>query len=119
MNWHPYATEYPMLESSEYEEFRADIAASNGPKCPIFYRLVNGGQKEYLDGRNRAKACEDLQLPCPELRLVVPDEEVKQCIDSLNLHRRHLTIEWLKKKRAERVERVAKARKEGQREQAA
>lgn len=108
MKWHAYAETFPLLEGREYEHFRADIAA-NGMREPIKYRLVNGGEKEYLDGRNRYAISQDLQIPCPELKVDVPDDAVEKFVDSLNLHRRHLTPKYIK----ERRQRIAEARAGG------
>jgi hypothetical protein len=69
------------------------------------YRVVNG-KKEGLDGRNRLRACADLGINCPEERVSVEDSDVEDYIDSLNLHRRHLT-------REQRQERVLRLRAKG------
>ena len=104
MSFHAYAETYPLLEGEEYEAFKADVA--RGVREPVKYRLVNG-QKEGLDGRSRLRACADLGVPCPEEQADVPDGEVEAYIDSLNLHRRHLT-------REQRQERVLRLRARGQ-----
>lgn len=114
MEFHPYAESFPLLDGKKYERFRADIASTGGPRQPIKYRLVNGGTKQGLDGRNRIRACDDLELPCPEEKVTVPDDEVEAYIDSLNLHRRHLTQEEQMEERAARVKRVAELRAKGQ-----
>jgi hypothetical protein len=89
MKWHPYAENYPLLEEKEYDLFKADVAA-RGVREAVKYRVVNG-EKEYLDGRNRVQACKDMRVTWPEERVEVADDQVEQFIDSLNLHRRHLT----------------------------
>lgn len=114
MNWHPYAESFDLLEGKAYEEFRADIASSNGPREPIKFRLIDGGIKQGLDGRNRLRACDDLEIPCPEQLVEVDDESVEAFIDSLNVHRRHLSREQQQEKRAERVKRVTEKRAQGQ-----
>jgi hypothetical protein len=91
MKWHPYAENYPLLQGKEYEAFQQDIATC-GVHEAVKYRLVKG-EKEYLDGRNRARVCEDLKIECPEEYVEVADDQVEAFIDSLNLHRRHLTKE--------------------------
>ncbi len=92
MKWHPYAETYPMLAGAEREDFRDSIIESKGAMQPILYRKVDG-EKEYLDGRNRWRECDELTLPCPEQEVWVSDEEVEEFIDKCNLYRRHLTKE--------------------------
>jgi hypothetical protein len=104
ITFHPYAETYPLLEGEEYETFKADIA-SRGVREALKYRVVNG-KKQGLDGRNRLRACTDLSIPCPEEKVSVADAEVEDYIDSLNLHRRHLSSE-------QRQERVLQMRARG------
>jgi hypothetical protein len=94
MKWHPYAENYPLLKDEAYDDFKADIA-DRGVHEAVKYRIVNG-EKEYLDGRNRVQACKDLRVTWPEERVEVADDQVEQYIDSLNLHRRHLSAEQRK-----------------------
>jgi hypothetical protein len=101
MKFHPYAEMYPLLEGEEFEGFKADIAA-RGVREALKYRMVNG-KKEGLDGRNRLRACTELGLPCPEEEVSVEDAEVEHFIDSLNLHRRHLTREQQREQIARRL----------------
>lgn len=112
MDFHPYAASYPMLAGADYEAFRADIAA-NGIREPVLFRIVNGGERQGLDGRNRRRAAADLGIACPEALVRIPDDQVEAFIDSLNLHRRHLTVEQQQAKRRARVERVATSRTGG------
>jgi transposase len=104
VTFHDYAETYPLLEGEEYEAFKADVAI-RGVREAVKYRLVNG-KKEYLDGRNRLRACADLGIPCPEEEVSVEDADVEAFIDSLNLHRRHLT-------REQRQDRVLRLRERG------
>jgi hypothetical protein len=104
MKFHPYAETYPLLEGEEYETFKNDIA-DRGVREPVKFRIVNG-KKQGLDGRNRLRACAELGISCPEEKVSVEDAEVETYIDSLNLHRRHLT-------REERQERVLRMRERG------
>jgi hypothetical protein len=98
MRRHSSADNYPLLEGEAYEAFKRDIAA-RGVHEAVKYRMVNG-DREHLDGRNRARVCEDLKIECPEECVEVADDQVAAFIDSLNLHRRHLT----KKQRQARVD---------------
>lgn len=113
MKWHHHALTYPTLEGADYDAFRADIAASQGPREPVKYRLV-GKTKEYLDGRNRVRVCDELELAYREECVEVDDEDVVAYIDSLNLHRRHLTVAQQEVKREERRARVAAAKARGE-----
>ncbi len=105
LNFHAYAETYPLLEGEEYESFKTDIAIG-GVREALKYRVVNG-RKEGLDGRNRLRACADLGIPFPEEEVSVEDDDVENYIDSLNLHRRHLT-------REQRQDRVMRLRARGQ-----
>jgi hypothetical protein len=98
--FHPYAETYPLLDGAEYEAFKADIA--RGVREPVKYRVA-GGKKQGLDGRNRLRACAELGIPCPEEEVRVADEDVEGYIDSLNLHRRHLTREQQRERIARKL----------------
>ena len=88
--WHPYAQTWPELTGRERTTMKNDIK-KRGVQVPITFRLLEDGTKQYLDGRNRAALCEELGLPCPEEQVEVSDAEASDYIDSMNLHRRHLT----------------------------
>lgn len=106
MNWHPFAERFPLLEGDEWEAFKESIAATGGNETPITYRIVNG-KKQYLDGRNRHRACKSLSIECREEAVEVDDEDVKAWIIRRNVHRRHMTREL-------RRELVAELRADGQ-----
>jgi hypothetical protein len=89
--WHSYADTYPSLEGDDYETFKADILA-HGVRETVKFRIVDG-TRQYLDGRNRVRACQEQGIDCPEEEVEVEDAHVEAFIDSLNLHRRHLTKE--------------------------
>ena len=112
MQFHPYAETFPLLTGAAYDEFKADIASTKGPLEPARYRL-NGQDKEGLDGRNRVNACRDLGIECPMLLVEIAEADVVAFINSLNIHRRHLTPEQQQERRQKRVERVAAARAAG------
>lgn len=82
MNYHDAAEVFPMMTGREFEELKADILA-NGVREPAW--VLDG---KILDGRNRAKACEELgvDLPCQ----VYGGDDPFGFVISLNLHRRHL-----------------------------
>lgn len=80
---HPAASIFPMMLDDAYQKLKADID-KNGQNEPIvFYR----GQ--LLDGRNRAKACDELGITPLECELNDDDDPVAYVL-SANLHRRHL-----------------------------
>lgn len=82
---HPAAAIFPMLEDSEYRGLLEDIR-DNGLCQPII--TLDG---KILDGRNRYKACLELDLE-PELQEWEPNGlSAVDYVVSLNLHRRHLT----------------------------
>jgi ParB-like chromosome segregation protein Spo0J len=94
-NWHPAANNYPLLEGEEYEAFKKDIEI-RGVLEPVKYREVGRKgprEKQFLDGRNRMRACKELGIRCPTKLVHVGDDNVEEYIDSLNLHRRHLSQE--------------------------
>lgn len=80
---HPYADLFPMMDSEQWEEFKRDIAA-NGVREKI---IMHEGK--ILDGRNRYKAAEELDVPygCE----IYHDDDPLGYVISRNMHRRHLT----------------------------
>ena len=92
MDFHPFASRFPMLEGEDYERFRADCQA-NGIQQPVLFRLIKGSERQGLDGRNRLKVAAELGIPCPEALVRITDEQAIPFIASLNIYRRHLTKE--------------------------
>jgi ParB-like chromosome segregation protein Spo0J len=112
LSWHPYAESYPIMTGQAFEDLKASIQA-HGVFFPIKYRIKET-KSQFLDGRNRKRACDELGIKCPTERVSIPDDEVEDFIDSLNLDRRHLTQHQQDEKRQERIGRVADARKAGE-----
>lgn len=88
---HPFASQFPLIEGAEFDELVESIQ-STGAIVPV---EIHDGQ--LIDGRNRARAVEELrrrglvvELPTVEWR---PHgfETVEEHIYALNVHRRHLT----------------------------
>jgi hypothetical protein len=79
---HPAAALFPEMNQDDYIALRSDIAA-RGLIEPVW---VHDGQ--LLDGRHRARACDDLGIPCPSRLYEGPDPV--GFVISLNLHRRML-----------------------------
>ncbi len=82
---HPAAKLFPLMNGDDYEQFREDIRA-HGLLDPI--TVTSDGQ--VLDGRNRLRACKELNIDCPQ-QVADPASPVAFVI-SQNLHRRHLTV---------------------------
>jgi hypothetical protein len=81
---HPVASIFPMMSDEEYQGLKDDIEA-NGQQEPIIV-----WQKQVIDGRNRLKACVELELK--PVWIAIDDEaDPVQYVLSHNLHRRHLT----------------------------
>lgn len=84
---HPLATKFPDMNDKDFAALVADIQA-NGQREPI---VIFQGQ--ILDGRHRARACQMLGME-PITKVFDGDEAAAALlVDSLNVHRRHLTRE--------------------------
>src|SRR5262249_33063148 len=96
--FHPAADLFPLLDGEDYDALKADIAA-NGLHVRIWTC-----QGQILDGRNRYLACRELGIE--PLFTEYLGRDPFGFVLSLNLHRRHLTVE-------QRREVVAKLRAGG------
>ncbi len=105
MKFHPFAERFPLLDGDEWEAFKESIKEAGGNSVPISFRLVDGVEQG-LDGRNRWRACDELNLPCKVECVSVDDADVWQFISDRNLHRRHMST-------AARRELVSDMRAEG------
>lgn len=106
---HPAAEAYPMMEEDDLVAMTKDMK-KNGydPRYPI--DLLGG---EILEGRNRYKCA--LKANVPILVRNLPDDtDPEAYVQRANETRRHLTEDWRRKKRMERVARAAQARASGQ-----
>jgi len=83
MKLHSLCTIFPKLDETAFEALKADIKA-NGQRNPI---MVKDG--EVIDGQNRLRACEELNL-VPWMQEYQGDDLVEFVL-AQNLHRRHLT----------------------------
>ena len=88
MKYHTYANLFPMMSRMEYEGLRDDIK-TNGQMVPIIIH-----ENQILDGRNRFKACHELDVP-PVMELFseysYTGSDPLSFVISNNLHRRHLS----------------------------
>jgi ParB-like chromosome segregation protein Spo0J len=108
---HPVAAIFPMLYGEDYLELKASIEA-DGLLAPI----VVDDDGVLIDGRNRAKACQDLAIE-PRLVLlseVAPGVDASTYILASNISRRHLS----KGQRAMAVARVLLVSSKSQQESA-
>lgn len=81
---HPAANLFPMMGDAEFGRLVEDIR-ENGQHEPIVY-----WRQQLLDGRNRLKACRELDI-VPDTCELDDDAEPYRWVVSANLHRRHLT----------------------------
>lgn len=81
---HPAATLFPLMTEEEYQGLKADIAENGQRECITVWK----GQ--LIDGRNRLRACEELDRT-PHVAELDEDEDPWAYVISHNLHRRHLT----------------------------
>ena len=85
---HPLANQFPYMSETEFAALKQDIDA-NGLQEPI--SLYEG---KILDGRNRYRACEELELELTDddvRELELSQEEAASYSLSQNLQRRHLS----------------------------
>lgn len=82
---HPAANLFPMLDNEAYRALKTDIA-ENGIREPI--ALFRG---KLLDGRNRYRACRELDIEPPVAELDDGSVDPLAYILSANLFRRHLS----------------------------
>jgi N6-adenosine-specific RNA methylase IME4 len=82
--FHPLANIFPLIEGQEFTDLVASIKASGGPREPIilFEGLI-------LDGRNRARACEEADVD-PRYELLSDGTSPLDFVIDKNLRRRHL-----------------------------
>jgi N6-adenosine-specific RNA methylase IME4 len=83
MKFHPLANLFPMMSNEEFKALVQDIGEHGQVEPIIIY------EDKILDGRNRYKACEVLDI---EPKVVsFAGSNAFDCVVSLNLHRRHLS----------------------------
>jgi len=81
--FHPLANIFPLIEGQAFSDLCADVL-KHGVREPVW--VYEG---KILDGRNRWRAAQAMQVDCP-VREYEGDAPV-QFVVSLNLHRRHLS----------------------------
>lgn len=85
MKFHPYSEIFPLIEGAEFDSLVADIKA-HGLREKIW--LYEG---KILDGRNRFLACQKAKVR--PLYRKLTGEDALAFVVSLNIARRHLTVE--------------------------
>ncbi len=84
---HPIADEFPLIEGEEFDALVAGIEA-NGLLSPI---LLTADGKTIVDGRNRYRACDRLNIePRYERLPELTEQQIVSRIISLNMERRQL-----------------------------
>lgn len=102
---HPAAECFPMMRGKAYERLRDDIAA-NGLLFPVKL-CSHEGQWTILDGRNRARACEELGV---KIKTEIYDGKTPiKYVISANIARRDLT-DWERHEAANQLANLAKGR---------
>lgn len=81
---HPYADKFPMLPDSELTEL-AESIATNGLRQPI----VVDREGRILDGRNRAKACQ--QVGIEPVTVTYDGDDLAEYVIDCNTTRRHMS----------------------------
>ena len=81
---HPAAELFPMMSDEEYAGLVDDIHQHGQREKIVMW------QGQLLDGRNRLKACIELDIE-PEVSELPEDADPVAFVCSLNVHRRHLT----------------------------
>jgi hypothetical protein len=119
---HPEADRYPWLEPEQLESLIADIkdrVARGQP--PLTDPIILLGSPDdnpepvvILDGRNRELACRIAGVEPRYKVLDLPENERVAFISSRNDQRRHESPSVVRARRAERIQRVAQARSEGE-----
>lgn len=84
MQIHPVANIFPAMSAAEFEALKADIAQHGQRERVWTY------QGQIIDGRHRARACEELGLPVATQIYEGDESNLVAFVVSLNLHRRHL-----------------------------
>jgi len=80
---HPVADLFPMMSASEFARLKTDIETNGQREDIVVWRGL------LIDGRNRLRACEELDIE-PQIAELMDETDPVQYALSHNLHRRHL-----------------------------
>lgn len=105
--FHEASSEWPLMGGAEQEALAQDIKA-RGQEHPVY---LYGGK--IIDGRNRYMACKRIAAPCRFVNWYGDEADIPKLLLSLNEHRRHLSVDWLRRRRMERLEQISGMLDEG------
>ncbi len=109
MDFHDFAEEYPLMSTVELNTLESDMRKFGfDPRFPILLF-----ERKILDGRNRFIAAERAEVQPEYVPFEGTEEDAKRFVERANENRRHLTQEWLQRRRLERIARAAEGRTEG------
>jgi len=112
--FHALANEYPLMPAYELGRMEEGMKEDGfDSRFPIVLF-----KKQILDGRNRYLAAKAAKVKAVFVTFKGTDEEARRFVQKANEERRHLADDWLKRRREERVQRVATKREEGKSERA-
>jgi ParB-like chromosome segregation protein Spo0J len=93
--FHPLADMFPLIEGKDFDDLVADIK-QNGLREEISSIIEKDGREVIVDGRNRYRACLKAGVEPKFRRVRFKDEAgLRAYIISQNIHRRHLSREWI------------------------
>ncbi|MGM7696840.1 ParB N-terminal domain-containing protein [Microbacterium sp. A84] len=87
---HPFALLLPAMQPDELDALTASIAAS-GQQVPATSWTDAAGIEWLLDGRHRARACAQLDVPLVVERLSGDEHAARAYVLAANIYRRHLS----------------------------
>ena len=108
MEFHDLANGYPILSDDELAVMAKGMAGGMDPRFPIVTY-----QGKILEGRNRYLAANIAEVPHIFKEFEGTEAEAKAFVILANENRRHLKADDLKKRRAERIQRVVSYRRGG------
>jgi len=90
MEYHEYANLFPMMNEKEFEDLCSSISRGYHAQNPIIIY-----QGKILDGRNRQRACERVNVLAMYSEFVGTDDEAFEYAKDNNLTRKHWTADQL------------------------
>lgn len=107
---HPLAEEYPTLSAYDLGRIEEGMRMRGyDQRFPIVL-----WEAKILDGRSRHAAAKAAGIEPVFTEFKGSEEQARLFVQTANEERRHLALEWLQKRRQERVDRVAAARLNGE-----
>jgi hypothetical protein len=109
MNFHPICLTFDPLPKTKRASLRASIKRF-GCRVAVVTWNDSTGKKWVMDGRHRVELCDELGCTYPVVIFKGSEEEAIAFAESSNNDRRHQTAEEI----AQRIDRVAELRRQGQ-----